>query len=149
MNYKEQPVCCSVSSVCLILQGSGSLIFSLSSLINSDFADFSSSWCSDARLHLWTDGNIPALVNYWMCDCWEELHWTWISVWKKQICWNQRGIKCCIFVNHYDTILNHCLTSRIKWITAPSCLRNRSQLLYLNYLYLYKYITQREKINKM
>jgi len=33
----HQPVCCSVSSVCLILQGSGSLIFSLSSLINSVF----------------------------------------------------------------------------------------------------------------
>ncbi len=58
--------------MCLILQGSGSLIFSLSSLINSVFADFSSSWSSDARLHLWTDGNIPAFIAELL---WEELHW--------------------------------------------------------------------------
>ncbi len=38
MKNKHQPVYCSVSSVCLILQGSGSLIFSLSSLINSVFS---------------------------------------------------------------------------------------------------------------
>ncbi len=41
MKNKHQPVCCSVSSVCLILQGSGSLIFSLSSLINSVFDQIS------------------------------------------------------------------------------------------------------------
>ncbi len=43
MKNNHQPVCCSVSSVCLILQGSGSLISSLSSLINSVFADVISS----------------------------------------------------------------------------------------------------------
>ncbi len=74
--------------MCLILQGSGSLIFSLSSLINSVFTDFSSSWCSDARLHLWTDGNIPAFIaellweelHWWWSFLGEELHWRWIAL---------------------------------------------------------------------
>ena len=62
MKNKHQPLCSSGSSVCFILQGSGSLMFSLSSLINSVFADFSSSWCSDARLHLQLMGNFQHLL---------------------------------------------------------------------------------------
>ncbi len=66
MKNKHQPVCCSVSSVCLILQGSGSLIFSLSSLINSVFDQISA--LPDALMLIFTS-ELMGIFQHLLLNC--------------------------------------------------------------------------------
>ncbi len=66
MKNKQQPVCCSVSSVCLILQGSGSLIFSLSSLINSVFDQISA--LPDALMLVFTS-ELMEIFQHLLLNC--------------------------------------------------------------------------------
>ncbi len=66
MKNKHQPVCCSVSSVCLILQGSGSLIFSRSSLINSVFDQISA--LPDALMLVFTS-ELMIIFQHLLLNC--------------------------------------------------------------------------------
>ncbi len=66
MKNKHQPVCCSVSSVCLILQGSGSLIFSLSSLINAVFDQISA--LPDALMLVFTS-ELMGIFQHLLLNC--------------------------------------------------------------------------------
>ncbi len=63
MKNKHQPVC---SSVCLILQGSGSLIFSLSSLINSVFDQISA--LPDALMLVFTS-ELMGIFQHLLLNC--------------------------------------------------------------------------------
>ncbi len=66
MKNKHQPVCCSVSSVCLILQDSGSLIFSLSSLINPVFDQISA--LPDALMLVFTS-DLMGIFQHLLLNC--------------------------------------------------------------------------------
>ncbi len=66
MKNKHQPVCSSVYSVCLILQDSGSLIFSLSSLINSVFDQISA--LPDALMLVFTS-ELMGIFQHLLLNC--------------------------------------------------------------------------------
>ncbi len=65
---------------------------------------FSSSWCSDACLHLWTDGNIPAFIAELL---WAELHW-WCA------CCGRSLADYVIIVGGASRNMNFCVEKQIK-----------------------------------